>query len=46
VVDERNDAARALYETLGFRVRGSLLYASRGRITRASTRATDSAVPA
>ncbi len=42
VVDERNDPARALYATLGFRVRSALLYAARGRITRSVTRQADS----
>jgi ribosomal protein S18 acetylase RimI-like enzyme len=46
VVDERNDAARALYADLGFQARGSLLYAARGRITRTTSRTVDAAVSA
>jgi ribosomal protein S18 acetylase RimI-like enzyme len=43
VVDERNAAARALYDGLGFTLRGELLLASRGRVTRTVTRAAETA---
>ena len=46
VVDERNEGARSLYAELGFQPRGTLLYASRGRITRTASRTADSAVSA
>jgi ribosomal protein S18 acetylase RimI-like enzyme len=43
VVDERNAAARALYDNLGFTTRGALLLASRGRVTRTGARYAESA---
>jgi ribosomal protein S18 acetylase RimI-like enzyme len=44
VVDERNLAARALYDRMGFTQRGTLLLASRGRLTRSTAHATEAAV--
>jgi ribosomal protein S18 acetylase RimI-like enzyme len=34
VVDDRNEAARALYASMGFRERATLLFGSRPRLTR------------
>ena len=41
VVDERNEAARALYDGLGFGQVGTMLLASRGRVTRVASRSSD-----
>ena len=43
VVDERNAAARALYDSLGFATRGTLLLASRGPVTRTAPRVAEPA---
>jgi ribosomal protein S18 acetylase RimI-like enzyme len=43
VVDERNAAARALYDSMGFVHRGTLLLASRGRLARSAPRVAEGA---
>lgn len=43
VVDERNEVARSLYAALGFEQRGTLLLASRGRVTRMVNRVAEPA---